>query len=684
MSRVAVEIGGTFTDVMWVDGDRRLRTHKVPSTPSDPAAAVLSALEEVGADAELGGLEGFYHGSTVATNAVLTRRGARTGLLVTRGFRDLLTLQRQLRANVYDLAPVKPEPIVPSRLVREVDERVDHRGEAIAPLDEEGVVAAVRELVEQQRIETLAICFLHAYRNDAHEQRAAELVAAAFPQLPIMVSSDVLPVFREYERASATAICAYVVRGVRDYLHRLEARFEGAGTPMFVMQSSGGVLPPRGIARRPLEMLESGPAAGVTAALAVAQELGHPNVVTLDMGGTSTDVCLITDHRPEQSSEREIDGLPLGIPSLDIVNVGAGGGSLGGYDAGGMLQVGPQSAGAEPGPACYRKGGERPALTDALVALGWLRPEAFLGGRMTLAPELADAALARLAAGGSDADGAAGPPETAAEVADAMVQIAIAHMARGVSQVSVQRGRDPEAYALYAFGGMGPMVGALVAEQLKVRRVVVPVHPGLFSAFGLLLADLKRTYEQTEIAPVDDADRLLDGFERLERQALEELAGYGCAPEAVAFEHTVAMRYEGQGFELPVPVEPARVRDEGAPYLIAAFHRAHELAYGTAVPATTIEAVTLRLEATVPRGVDGGAAAFAPAGGADGEPTVRTVRFGGEELECTFVARASLSRGARIDGPAVVEEATATTLVPPGWRCEVAAEGSLIIESEAA
>jgi N-methylhydantoinase A len=415
------------------------------------------------------------------------------------------------------------------------------------------------------------------------------------------------------------------------------------------MQSSGGLLPPEGIARRPLEMLESGPAAGVTAALAVARALDDPDVITLDMGGTSTDVCLITGGRAEQSSGRSLDGLPLGISSLDIVNIGAGGGSLGYVDAGGMLQVGPQSAGAHPGPACYGMGGTAPALTDALVALGWLRPEAFLGGAMTLDADAADRALAALDAG----------------AADAMIRIAVAHIARAISQVSVQRGRDPRGHAIYAFGGMGPVLGALVAEELRIDRVVVPVHAGLFSALGLLLADLRRTYEQTElIALRGGRERLEQGFRRLERQAVGEFAGYGYPGDAIRFTRTVAMRYEGQGFELTVPF---------ADDLEGAFHDAHRTAYGTAVPAKPIEVVTLRLEAAIPR-VNAPDTSM-PVTAA--KPVRDSVEWQGARRECVFAPRGSVTE---LDGLAVIEADTTTAVVPPAWRATASPDGSLVLQ----
>ncbi|MFB6672056.1 hydantoinase/oxoprolinase family protein [Streptomyces sp. NPDC056390] len=670
---MAVEIGGTFTDVMWVDGDGALNTHKTPSTPAEPARAVLEALDEIGAAEST--MEGFFHGSTVATNAVLTRRGARAGLLVTKGFRDVLALQRQLRGDVNQLSPRKPEPIIPTALVREVEERIDHHGDVLAPLDEQGLVKAVGELVEAQRIETLAICFLHAYRNAEHEQRALEVLREEFPQLPVIVSSEVLPVFREYERASATAICAYVLKHVQSYLELLENRFAESGTPMLVMQSSGGLLPTSGIMRRPLEMLESGPAAGVTAALTVSRRLDHPNAVTLDVGGTSTDICLITDGRPDQSNERMVDGLPLGIPALNIVNIGAGGGSLGHYDVGGMLQVGPQSAGAQPGPACYGRGGTEPSLTDALVELGWLRAKAFLGGRMTLDEGAATAALATLDR----------TEEGAVAAAWAIVQIAVSNMARGVAKVSVQRGRDPREHVLYAFGGMGPMIGALVAEELGMNRVVVPIHPGLFSAFGLLLADVTRTYEQTHLAHVEEAavDGLVDVFERLERQAADEFAGYGYERASLRFDHVLGMRYQGQGFELPVDVDLDLIRERGVEHLETVFRDAHLAAYGTDAPEKVIVVVTARVVAVLVRnGLDGVEITPGPRSTVNGESA--RVQYRDTQVACAFLPRTGLADGAVVPGPAVIEEPTATTLVPPGWTCTVVEDRALLIQRQEA
>jgi N-methylhydantoinase A len=670
---MAVEVGGTFTDLIWLDAAGQVRAHKVPSVPSDPAVGVIAGLEEaLGAD--LPQLAALFHGSTVATNAVLERKGCRAGLLTTRGFGDVLIIQRQLRDNVYAVVSQKPAPIVPLSLTGEVTERITVNGEIQRPLDEAELMTVVDRLVAEQGIEALAISFLHAYRNPVHEQRARELIAARYPDLPVILSSDVLPTFREYERASTTAIAAYLSPKIGGYLAHLERYLadRDIAAPLFVMQSSGGILPSSGIRARPVEMLNSGPAAGVIAAIRIAERLNDPNLITLDMGGTSTDVCLVRDGAAEVSSERMLDGLPVGMPTVDIANVGAGGGSIAWIDRGGMLQVGPQSAGARPGPACYGHGGELPTATDAVLKLGWIRPHRFLGGRMTLHPDRSDAALCSVATLLA---------QSVDSLAQAIVDIGVAHINRAVRLVSVQRGHDPRGYALYAYGGMGPMVGALVAEELRIDRVVVPPYPGLFSALGLLVADLERTYRQTSFAPLtpETAANVGQVFARLRADAEAEFAGYGHAPDRIELETQLEMRYRGQGFELVVPVDLSRLETDGARYLIDAFHDVHRARYGSRAPVDAIEVVTYRLVARVP----GGRAALDHlSGNPSATPDIETatVTYRGQSLACEFLWRESLPPGHTGAGLAIIEEPTATTLIPPGWRYTLAASSTLILE----
>ncbi len=674
--KMAIEVGGTFTDLIWIEGDE-VKTHKVPSTPHDASIGVIAGLSEA-LERDLSRLEQLFHGSTVATNAVIERKGCRTAFVTTAGFRDVLALQRQLRPNVYAIACRKPEPLVPLNLCAEAFERIDVQGETVTPLDEAALIDTMARLVEREKPEAVAVCLLHAYREPAHELRVREIIARHYPDLPVVLSSDVLPTFREYERASTTAMAAYLVPLVGRYLHRLERHLEeGApGSNLFVMQSAGGVLPSSGLHGRGVEMLNSGPAAGVIGATRMAQAIGDADVITLDVGGTSADICLIAQGRPSVTSETQVAGLPVGLPSIDIANIGAGGGSLGWVDAGGMLQVGPRSAGAQPGPACYGRGGTVPALTDALVQLGWIRPHRFLGGRMTLLPERATAALAELAAPLGQ-----GPDD----MARAMVEIGAANVSQGIRLVSVQRGHDPKDYTLYAYGGMGPMLGALSANELKIRRVVVPPYPGLFSALGLLVADLKRIYRETHFLRVTDtvATDVGAAFARLRAQAEVEFAGFGRAPEEILFEHELEMRFVGQGYELHSSIALDRLEAEGRRYVEDQFKAAHEARYGAVLAMDMVEIVTLRLTASVPTD-DTVIGSLTRPKAVTAEPHIdeSTILFEGRTVPCRFAWRADLPPGTTFEGAAIIEEPTATTFVPPGWTARVDATGALILTSE--
>jgi N-methylhydantoinase A len=674
MIKMAIEVGGTFTDLIWLDEAGEVRTHKLPSTPRDPSIGVIDGLEQA-LSGKVADLSQLFHGSTVATNAILERKGCRAAFLTTRGFRDVLQLQRQLRPNVYAIACEKPEPLVPLSRSVEVAERLDASGKVVLPLDEKELLRLVDRLVTEEGAEAIAVCLLHAYRNPVHEERVRRLIEDRYPDLPVVLSTKVLPTFREYERASTTAMAAYLAPLVGRYLGHLEGHLARSArdSDLFIMQSSGGVLPSAGSRDRGVDMLNSGPAAGVIGAMRVAEVIGDKDVITLDVGGTSADICLIADGSPGVTAETEVDGLPVGLPSIDIANIGAGGGSLGWIDAGGMLQVGPRSAGARPGPACYGHGGTAPAITDALVRLGWIRPHRFLGGRMTLQPERADEALAALAKPlGQSAD----------SLAQAMVDIGAAHIGQGIRLVSVQRGHDPKQYALYGYGGMGPMIGALAAGELNIRRVVIPPYPGLFSALGLLVADLKRIYRKTNLLPVDDGigPKAANVFEGMRKEAEDEFVGFGRAPEELRFEHALEMRFRGQGFELLMPVDVARLASEGASYLHRMFRDTHRTRYGAAAFGEAIEIVSFRLVAEVPtpRGaldqVTRGAVGTATPDIEEGR-----ILFRGRTVPCGFAWRQSLAEGFVLTGAAIIEEPTATTLVPPGWTARVARGGSLLL-----
>jgi N-methylhydantoinase A len=673
MIKMAVETGGTFTDLVWVESDGRVSTHKVPSTPGDPSGGVIQGLQEALGDG-LRGLFQMFHGSTVATNAVLERKGCRTGLITTQGFRDLLAIQRQVRPNVYAVACEKPQPLVPLSLIREVRERVSVNGEILEPLDEQQLMHAAGDLLSRG-VEALAVCFLHSYREPVHEERAACVLRDSFPKLPIVLSNRILPAFREYERVSTTVMAAYLQPLVDRYLSHLEKYLAERGrTSLFIMQSTGGVVPSAAARARPIEMLQSGPAAGVIAAVRVGSMLGDHDIITIDMGGTSTDVALITNGSVEVATEKDVDGLPVGVPSVDIANVGAGGGSIGWIDAGGMLQVGPLSTGARPGPACYGHGGREPALTDALVELGWIRPQSFLGGRMPLHPDRSDEVLTQLARR---------LDQPTSLTAQGMIDIAVAHTNRCVRLVSVQRGFDPKNYVIYAYGGMGPLVGALVAQEMKIERVVVPPHPGLFSALGLLMSDLKRIYRKTGFTIVASStpSEIEETFQQMRTEAIAEFSTYGYTADRVQWEAWVEMRYRGQGFELPVQVDLETLAVAGQKYLFELFHRAHRARYGTAAPNDKIELVSYRLVAQVPsewRHFE--QMGRAPADSPTDSLESGRINFEGKECECQFVRRSSLPIGYTLTGLAIVEDATATTLIPPGWHMTVTNAGALSLE----
>ena len=502
--RVGVEVGGTFTDLVAVEGDR-VRIAKVPSVPARPDEGALAAIDDAGIG--LDSVTDLVHGSTVATNAILERKGAPIAFLVTKGFRDLLLLQRHNRNRIYDLFYRKPEPVANRRDTYEVAERIDSDGSVIAALDEDATARLLEQALSDKGYGAVAVCLLNAYANPTHERAVAAMIRARFPDLSVTCSSDVTREFREYERASTTTLAAYVQPVIDAYLARFEDRLSDGGfTGRFsVMQSNGGRLPAEAMGRNAITSLFSGPAAGVIGAVRQAGLSGFDNLITLDMGGTSTDVCLVAGGRPDLSTETEVDGLPIRTPVLDIVTVGAGGGSIVWADDGGMLRVGPQSAGADPGPACYGRGGTEPTITDAHLIRGSMRAEAFLGGAMRVDGDAARRAFEDLAAQFEMS------PE---EFSDSAVRVAEANIVGAIQLVSTERGRDPRDYVLVPFGGAGPLHAARVAEELGIGTILVPPNAGVLSAFGLLASDYTRYDTQTRKTPLEAgaADRVRDQF----------------------------------------------------------------------------------------------------------------------------------------------------------------------------
>ncbi len=671
--RVGIEVGGTFTDIVAVDGSR-VEVAKVPSTPHSPDIGAYAAIGAAGiAAADIADL---VHGSTVATNAILERKGARIAFVTSQGFRDILFLQRHDRRNIYDLRYAKPAPPVARRDCFEVPERVDGAGNIILPLDETSIRGALIPALAAGNYDAVAICLLSAYAAPDHERRLRALIAEALPGLRIACSHAVAREFREFERASTTALSAYVQPVIDRYLDRFEATLAAAGFAghFSVMQSNGGRLPAVAMRQTAITALFSGPAAGVVGAIRQAARSGRGNLITFDMGGTSTDVSLVVDGEAAMAPETEIDGLPIRTPVLDIVSVGAGGGSLVWIDDGGMLRVGPRSAGAIPGPACYGRGGTEPTVTDAHLVRGTIRADAFLGGAMTLDVAAAHAAFAPIAARlGTDIQGAAA----------AAIRLAVANIVRAMQLVSTERGRDPRDYALLPFGGAGPLLAAEIADELGVREILVPPNPGVISALGLLSADFMKAIGVTRRTALDAAAPgvLREIFARFQQEATAEFRALGLEG-ALDFALTADMRFVGQAFEIPVDIDPAELPNLTPTGLAAAFTAAHHRVYfHGGEPGRRVEIVGLRctirrrLEA-LPEFRERPTSLVRPAG--------VTVRVGAADVTAALRDAAGLAAGESVAGPALIEGYSSSIWVPPGWRAERDPNGNILMRGAAA
>ncbi len=654
--RLGVDVGGTFTDLVAIS-EGSLTTAKVPSTPRDQSQGVMNAIGASGVEA--GSILALAHGMTVATNALLERRGARTALVTTQGFRDVLEIARQNRPSLYDLTQDRPPTLVPRELRFTVEERMGPDGEA-SPLNEESLERAV-SAVREAEVEAVAVCLLFAFMHPEHEQRVGEALRDALPDVHVSLSSEVLPEFREYERFSTTAADAYLAPKLAAYLKNLAGKVEEAGAPRpSVMQSAGGVVRIEDAVADAAAFVLSGPAGGVVGAAYVAGLGGYRDLLTFDMGGTSTDVAPIVGGEVQTTTETVIAGVPIKLPMVDVHTVSAGGGSIAWADAGGALRVGPQSAGAEPGPAGYDKGGEEPAVTDANLYLGYLQDRAELGGEVVLRRDLSEKALASLGKKlGLQAE----------EVALGIVRVANAEMVRALRVISVQRGLDPREFALLAFGGAGGMHACTLAEELGMSTVLVPRAGGVLSALGLAISDLRRDYVSPYLADLEgvEAAELKDAFKGMEGMAAKDLEG----PE---YTRRADLRYGGQSFELTVETErPFEVEK-----LEECFHAAHQRRYGYRMEDEAVELVNLRLTATVP--VEKPKLEEPAAGeGATGRER-REANFGGEWVEVPVLDRERMGRGSNVEGPAIVEFKESTCVVNPGWRGVVDNVGTLVLE----
>jgi N-methylhydantoinase A len=673
--RIGIEIGGTFTDLILLRDGEPPVTLKVSSTPSDPSEGALHGVTKLLEKAGVGWeqVEEVLHGSTVATNSLIERKGVRLALLTTQGFEDVLLIGRQEKTRIYDQFYRRPPPLVPREAIYGIPERLDAGGHIVQPMDEQALMASVRKAVEEFGATSIAVSFLHAYRNPVHEHRVRDLIEAEFPGLDVSLSSVIAAEFREYERTSTTVINAYVRPVVRRYVTRMQEALiaQGYRRDLMIMQSNGGVLPAQAAARLPVRMFLSGPAAGVAGAGFVARHCGIPNLLTMDIGGTSCDIALIADGQAMMAAkglaEYRIDGNPINIRMMDITTIGAGGGSIAWLDDGGMLRVGPRSAGAQPGPACYARGGADFTLTDALVILGLMDPDRFLGGEMRIDPALSISAAGPLAARlGMSVE----------ELARAVFRIAIVNIAQAVRQTTVQRGRDPRDFAILPYGGGGALFATSVADAMDIEAVVVPPNPGIFSAYGLTASQIRLDYTHADpgrkLTELDTA-AITSAFDALTSRAHTEFAGFGISTGSIVPTLLVDARYIGQGFELTVTVDPAELASRGPDVITEAFHAAHAGRYGYAFKEQGVEIVNYRLEATVPRESALPEPARATAMPA---PVARTVRLNGREPWSSY-ERSDLPVGTELDGPAMIFEPTSATAVPTGWRLRVDAFGNL-------
>ncbi|MFP1632741.1 hydantoinase/oxoprolinase family protein [Zhengella sp. ZM62] len=661
-SRIGVEIGGTFTDLVWADGEGRLHTGKTPSTPAAIHEAVLTVIGDAGLPLEQAG--GITHGSTVATNALITRKGAAVGLLTTAGFRDVVIVGRGDRDHgIYDMQYRRNPPPIRRSMIGEVPERMGADGHVIVPLDLEAAWRETEILLEKGAA-AIAVSLLHAYRNPAHERAVAQMIRERAPHVAVSASHEVSPEFREYERTVTTVANAFLEPVVESYLKRLDGSLKARGYRgvLNIMQSNGGVMPTEAAGANAVRMLMSGPAAGVRAAVWFAQRNGIGDIITLDMGGTSTDIAMAPGLVPRMVPELRIDGLPLRTASIDMTTIGAGGGSIARIDEGGLLAVGPESAGSEPGPVCYGRGGVEPTVTDAQVVAGLLQPDQFFSGRIRLSRAAAEAALTPL---DTDAD--------ARKAADAVLRLVNSNMAAAVRLVSTSRGIDPRDFTLVAYGGGGPLHAAMVADLLGMKQVLVPWAPGLASAFGLLIADTLIDATHSDRHRLDetslDAARLSRLLKLADRLAEKHGIGPGDRETAIGLD----MRYAGQAFELTVWTDAGTASASALRQLFEEEHRNH---YGYARAGLDVEVVSYRVRVTARLG----ASISTPLPEGSGPaPATAEILIDGNAAEATVLARDGFAAGQRLSGPAILTEPTSTTVVPSGWEAECLSTGDLML-----
>lgn len=690
--RLGVDIGGTFTDLALVDEDSgQQTTFKVSSTPSDYSAAVVDAIKALSADHGIApsSLTFLSHATTVVTNAILESKGARAALITTDGFRDVLEIRRQSRAKLYDIFQPPPQVIIPRHLRLEVSERVDAYGNIYKPLDESDLTRIVAFL-KAHEVKAVAVSLLFSFLNPAHEQAIGEVLRRELPDVRTFLSSEVLPEMREYERTSTVAVCAYVAPVLEGYLKRLNDFLDtDAYPPLYLTGSSGGVFNVEEGLRVPAMLTESGPAAGVTATVALGNVLGLNQLISFDMGGTTAKASLVNNGEVSVTTEYEVGGsgnvrrwlqgtgYPIKVPVVDLAEVSAGGGSIAWLDDAGGLRVGPQSAGAAPGPACYGLGGQDPTVTDADAVLGYLDPGHFLGGRMALSLEGASKAIEKTVGEPLGLD--------LMEAAQGIVDIVNSNMADAIRMISIERGHDPRDYSLVAFGGAGPVHAGRIGEELGINKVIIPPNPGVFSAMGLVCTDLKRDYVRSLYTLLDETgvdDQMRQVYRDITAEARDMLSRSGIPEENWSFRYYLDIRYGNQAYELTVPVESSEIEEGALEAIAERYHAQHFTTYDYNAPDEPIQLVNMRASAIGKFGADFIASRNSSANGSrDFSPRSRREVYFKEsgKTSCPVYDRGDLSAGSEIEGPAVIQESSSTVIVYPGQRAAATEFGTIEI-----
>ncbi len=677
--RLGIDSGGTFTDVVLFDESTgKVDITKTPSTPQNASIGVFNGITKIltAEKVDPQTVSSLIHGTTVATNALLEYKGVPAAVLLTSGFKDILSIVRQDRPSLYDYFIRRPDPLIPRRRRYEVEERVLYDGTVAQELNE-GLVREIIGELKSKSIGAVAVCLLHSYANPDHEIRIKELFRELYPEASVSLSCEILPEIREYERMSTTAINAYVMPIIERYLADLQERMKEAGlsVELNVMQSNGGIMTSSAAGQKSVATILSGPAGGVIGSQGIANLAGFKDIITLDMGGTSADICLIKDGQFMTTKESEIGGHAIKVPMIDINTIGAGGGSIAWIDPGGLIRVGPRSAGASPGPACYGLGGEEPTVTDANLVLQRIDPEYYVGGEMNL-----DMGLARQAIEEKVAKPLGLTLEKAAE---GIIRIVNANMVRGIRRVSVERGHDPRDFALFCFGGGGPLHGVELARELNIPRVICPISPGVNSAVGLLVADFRYDFSKTYLTRVSNLDREAFNkyFEEMEAQALDQMRTEQVPRDKIVFRRSLDMRYHGQGYEVEVPLDNEPLDEKGVEKVCAAFNTIHRQLYGYDQPGEEVEMVYLRLAViglvTKPEFYR------EDAGGRDSSTALkgkRPVFSDGGFMESAIYDRAKLKPGNHLTGPAIVEQFDSTTFIKSGDKVSIDEYYNLIID----